>query len=130
MIKKSLGKRINSIRRQKELSQYDLSVISGVSHSYINRLLNGSRTNISIDKLRLLSESLEVSIIDLILDTNEELEISSILKRTNLRFQGKGIDNEMLELIEVLLKKGIYCLDDSLLDYESELPVRVTIESF
>lgn len=130
MIKNNLAKRINAVRRQKELSQYDLAIASGVSHSYINRLTTGSRTNISIDKLRLLANSLEVSIVDLILDPNEELEISSILKRENLRFQGKSIDNEIIELIEVLLQKGIYSLDDSRLDYDSEFPLRLIIETF
>jgi transcriptional regulator with XRE-family HTH domain len=58
------GKKINSLRRQKNISQEDLADKSDLDRTYISSLENGKR-NVSLKALSSLASALEVSLSEL-----------------------------------------------------------------
>ena len=65
-----LGLRIASIRTSKEISQFRLSLLTGLSKQYISDLENGRR-NVSISSLYKVAKGLEVGIEELFLDLEQ-----------------------------------------------------------
>ena len=62
---KALGKRIRTIRLQKELSTYELSYTSNVSRSQINAIERG-QINTTICTLKALADALEMNLTELL----------------------------------------------------------------
>ena len=65
-----LGLRIAIIRTSKEISQFRLSLLTGLSKQYISDLENGRR-NVSISSLYKVAKGLEVVIEELFLDLEQ-----------------------------------------------------------
>lgn len=65
-----LGLRIAFIRASKEISQFRLSLLTGLSKQYISDLENGRR-NVSISSLYKVAKGLEVGIEELFLDLEQ-----------------------------------------------------------
>ena len=65
-----LGLRIAFIRTSKEISQFRLSLLTGLSKQYISDLENGRR-NVSISSLYKVAKGLEVGIEELFLDLEQ-----------------------------------------------------------
>lgn len=66
----SLGKKVLEYRKNKGLSQKDLSKLTGISQTYISKIEDEQR-EITVTKAVKLSKALNVSILDLL---SEELE--------------------------------------------------------
>lgn len=62
---KALGKRIRTLRLQKELSTYELSYTSNVSRSQINAIERG-QINTTICTLKALTDALEIKVAELL----------------------------------------------------------------
>ena len=65
-----LGLRISIIMTSKEISQFRLSLLTGLSKKYITDLENGRR-NVSISSLYKVAKGLEVGIEELFLDLEQ-----------------------------------------------------------
>lgn len=63
-IKKKLGKNIKKLRKQKGLSQEELSLNLDLDGSYIGKVENG-KLNITIDKISAIAKFLEVEVVEL-----------------------------------------------------------------
>ncbi len=63
-IKKKLGKNIKRLRKQKGLSQEELSLNLDLDGSYIGKVENG-KLNITIDKISAIAKFLEVEVVEL-----------------------------------------------------------------
>jgi len=66
-IKKSFGKKIQQIRKEKKLSQKQLCESIGMNRSYLAAVENGSR-NITLININKLAEGLQVSLSELFED--------------------------------------------------------------
>ena len=69
-LRAKLGLRIAIIRTSKEISQFRLSLLTGLSKQYISDLENGRR-NVSISSLYKVAKGLEVGIEELFLDLEQ-----------------------------------------------------------
>lgn len=69
---RQLGHRIRIARREKGMTQERLAETANLSTTYIGRLERGEKTP-SIDTLVILSESLEVSPLDILIDLDSSL---------------------------------------------------------
>ncbi|MGB1042820.1 MAG: helix-turn-helix domain-containing protein [Tenacibaculum sp.] len=58
---KSVGKRVKSLRKEREMSQLDLAALCDLEKTSISRIENG-RSNITLKTALLLSKSLEVEL--------------------------------------------------------------------
>lgn len=63
-IKKKLCKNIKRLRKQKGLSQEELSLNLDLDGSYIGKVENG-KLNITIDKISAIAKFLEVEVVEL-----------------------------------------------------------------
>lgn len=63
-IKKKLGKNIRKLRKEKGLSQEELSLNLDLDGSYIGKVENG-KLNITIDKISAIAKFLDVEVIEL-----------------------------------------------------------------
>ena len=63
-IKKKLGKNIKKLRKQKHLSQEELSLSLDLDGSYIGKVENG-KLNITIEKIANIAEFFGVDVIEL-----------------------------------------------------------------
>lgn len=63
MIRKKLGQRIKSLRKERSISQEELADIAGLDRTYINSVENGKR-NISIVNIEKIARALGVSLKD------------------------------------------------------------------
>lgn len=64
LFRKSLGLRIAYIRTSKDISQFRLSLLTGLSKQYISDLENGRR-NVSVSSLYRVANGLEISLSEL-----------------------------------------------------------------
>ena len=64
-IKKKLGKNIKKLRKQKHLSQEELSLSLDLDGSYIGKVENG-KLNITIEKIANIAEFFGVDVIELL----------------------------------------------------------------
>ena len=68
-----IGDRLHDARRKRRMSQTELAELAGVSNVNISQLERGQRTNITIETLVRLAESLHVST-DYLLGLTDEME--------------------------------------------------------
>lgn len=61
----SLAEYLKRVMHQRNLSVADVQASSGLSQSYINRLLKGTKTNLTVETIAILSEALKVDGIEL-----------------------------------------------------------------
>lgn len=66
----NIGKRINEILEEKQMTKTELIKKSKVAKTQIYNLCNGTNTNVTIDTLTAISESLEIDITELFKDKN------------------------------------------------------------
>lgn len=125
----TIGERITRIRKSRNMTQEQVSKETGISHSYINRIESGKRPNISLDKIRMLSNSMNIPILDLVLSDDEEIDVTDFFKR-KIKYKGRNIDEEMMNLFSFLLEVGVYYIDYNGLDVNCNLPLKVSLESF
>ncbi len=71
-IERNVGRRIRHLRLQRGLSQSDLAELVSVSYQQIQKYEKG-QTNISLQRLVLIAQSLNVGIQDLLNDPSESL---------------------------------------------------------
>ena len=98
-----VGDNLRRIRTNKSISQMELSRLSGVSNTYINRLERGVYENPSLDVLEKLSFSLNCKVEELTGINNEDEKniydmIEEILKKNNMH-------NEQTQVAALLLAK-------------------------
>jgi transcriptional regulator with XRE-family HTH domain len=60
MIKESLAEYLDRIMKQRNLKVADLQALSGLSQTYINRLLKGTQNNLTVETIGILAQALEV----------------------------------------------------------------------
>ncbi len=63
MIRKKLGQRIKSLRKERSISQEELADIAGLDRTYINSVENGKR-NISIVNIEKIAIAFGISLKD------------------------------------------------------------------
>ncbi len=68
---KNIGINIKKLRKLKHLSQIELAVAVGIDRAYLSEIENG-RTNVSINILYAIADSLELSIVDLLAENKDE----------------------------------------------------------
>lgn len=61
-----LGEKLKNLRSVKGITLKEFEAHTGISQSYLNRLETGSRTNPSIDILRLIANYYNISILELL----------------------------------------------------------------
>ena len=66
-----VGERIKEIRKNKKITQRDLSKKTGISTSYIQQLEYGIKENPSLEKLKLIANILGVNVQDLVEEDKE-----------------------------------------------------------
>lgn len=66
----NIGQNIREIRKKRNLSQIDLSVIVGIDRAYLSEIENG-RTNVSVNILYAIADSLDISICQLFNDNHK-----------------------------------------------------------
>lgn len=59
-IKKKFGQRLRNIRKQKKLSQEELSLKAGLHRTYISDIERGSR-NVSLENIEKIARALNIS---------------------------------------------------------------------
>lgn len=118
----SIGEKIKSLRKERKLTQVELSKIANISRSYLADIEN-DRYNPSIETLKSIANGLSVSLSDIISDeTNknnkltqkDQKSISIDLKKLMDEFrngtektayyEGKELDSNDLDLIESAVK--------------------------
>lgn len=72
-----LGKNIKKIRKNKELSIFQLSKLSNVSSSTISQIETGGRNSLKSDNLEKIAVALEVTPNSLLLNVKEEKKVIS-----------------------------------------------------
>ena len=60
MIKESLAEYLDRVMKQRNLKVADLQALSGLSQTYINRLLKGTQNNLTVETIAILAQALEV----------------------------------------------------------------------
>jgi transcriptional regulator with XRE-family HTH domain len=60
MIKETLAEYLERVMKQRNLKVADLQALSGLSQTYINRLLKGTQNNLTIETIGILAQALEV----------------------------------------------------------------------
>ena len=61
----SLAEYLKRVMRQRTLSVADVQESSGLSQSYINRLLKGTKTNLTVETIGILAKALNVDGVEL-----------------------------------------------------------------
>lgn len=59
-MKETLAEYLKRVMRQKNLKVTDVQESSGLSQGYINELLRGSKTNLTIETIGILAEALDI----------------------------------------------------------------------
>ena len=59
-MKETLAEYLKRVMRQKNLKVADVQESSGLSQGYINELLRGSKTNLTIETIGILAEALDI----------------------------------------------------------------------
>jgi transcriptional regulator with XRE-family HTH domain len=59
-VKETLAEYLKRVMRQKNLKVADVQESSGLSQGYINQLLRGTKTNLTIETIGILAESLDL----------------------------------------------------------------------
>ena len=60
MIKETLAEYLDRVMKQRNLKVADLQAMSGLSQTYINRLLKGTQNNLTVETIGILAQALEV----------------------------------------------------------------------
>ncbi len=63
----AFGKRVRELRKEKGISQENLALMSGIDRSYMGKIERGE-FNITLIKIFLISDALEVHVTDLFTD--------------------------------------------------------------
>ena len=108
-VSENLGLKIRSIRLKQGLTISELAQLSGVSSSYINRLENGERKNISVYILKKLSFCLSVPLQELLALEEQDLVISypdiiALLIDNDFTIDGQLVSRDLKESMIDLLK--------------------------
>lgn len=68
---KLFGERVRQLRKQRGLSQEDFASLSGIDRSYMGHIERGEK-NVTIIKIFLLAEALQVGVEELFIDLDVE----------------------------------------------------------
>src|SRR5215217_7972177 len=60
MVEETLAEYLKRVMQQKNLKTADVQQASGLSQSYIDRLLKGSKTNLTVETIAILAKALDV----------------------------------------------------------------------
>ena len=91
---------IKSIRKNKNISLYELSKRTGISRTYLRNLENNKSFNPTISILEKIAEKLEVNIKDLFYSLND---IKGLKDEMNRRINIYGLDSkEVLEVSQII----------------------------
>ena len=93
-VRRLIGSRMKDLRKQKGMSQEDLSEKAATSANYVSRMERGTE-NPTLDMFVKIAESLEVDLLDLF-DFKHE-ENARQLKETLKRFAGEIDDEKKLK---------------------------------
>lgn len=110
----SIGAKLKSIRKQKGLTLRALGKAANVSHSFIADIESG-RSNPSLDTLDALAKALNVSIMDIIRDTDyengqEAIDLAEAILEENVMFDGEPLSltqeerQSILEFVKTAIK--------------------------
>lgn len=92
--------RIKEIRKNKNITAYQLSKQVGITRAYLSELENGKRLNPTIKVLSDIAEALEVNIKDLFYT---ELDINDLKEEMYRRIDEYGLDsNEAMEISRII----------------------------
>lgn len=111
-----LGEAIKKYRKEKDLSQKELAKKCNISTSYIQQIELGQKKNPSVEILMKICKELDVSLLDLITDSNNFVDNELYLNLSN-KLGGDSIlylkpsqinkidyEHQAMELIESLLR--------------------------
>jgi transcriptional regulator with XRE-family HTH domain len=89
-----VGRRLESIRNQKGLSQYRLSKITGVSQPYLSGIEAGTK-NPTLDKMEQICKGLEITLAQFVSEDTESVpfEIQQLVQKA------KTLNPEQLKLL-------------------------------
>lgn len=118
----SIGERIKNLRKERSLTQVELAKKSNISRSYLTDIEN-NRYNPSVETLKAIANSLEVTLSDILSDESKEItslndrdkkSITNDLKKLmddfrsgtdgTAYYNGQELDNDDLDLIESAMK--------------------------
>jgi transcriptional regulator with XRE-family HTH domain len=103
VIKLKIGDRIKSIRKERGITQTDLAIKAGMSRTYLADI-EGNRYTPSLNILKVIAETLNIRISEIIED--EEMELSESYIKVVQSAKKSGIKPERLAaLIEFLSKE-------------------------
>lgn len=92
--------RIKEIRKNKNITAYQLSKKVGITRAYLSELENGKRLNPTLRILSDIAEALEVNIKDLFYT---ELDIDDLKEEMYRRIDEYGLDsNEAMEISRII----------------------------
>lgn len=94
-----LGEQIRSIRKSQKISINNLSKLTGISLGYLSDLENNKAKNPSLDKIKLIAKTLNVSVEDLLCTEPEAYTSQESADFKNIEF------TTPIEAIEFLLKQ-------------------------
>jgi|SRR5690606_13148697 transcriptional regulator with XRE-family HTH domain len=107
-LRKEIGNRLRQLRKEKGLTLSEASEKAGLAKSTYGGFESGFRAP-SINSLRKLAKSLNVSSDFLLFGYSEELDLAILLNRSDLNFSGARLSFEerkkIKEYIEFLLSK-------------------------
>lgn len=91
---------IKNIRKNKNLSLYKLSQLTGISRTYLRDLENNKKFNPSISTLEKISSALDVNVKKLFYST---LDIEDLRKELHKRIDIYGLNSkEVLEISQII----------------------------
>lgn len=91
---------IKNLRKNQNISLYQLSIDSGLSRTYLRDLENNKMFNPSIETLSKIATALDVNIKDLFYTT---LDIEDLRKEMHNRIDTYGLDSkEVLEVSQII----------------------------
>lgn len=95
---------IKRIRKQKNITIYGLSKLTGLSRTYIRNIENNKNTNPTLNSLFLIANALEVNVKDLFYTS---FDVSDLRKKMHSYIDKYGLDSkevlEISQLIDLLL---------------------------
>lgn len=100
----TFGDYLRVLRENKGLTQSSLASKSGISLSYVSRLENNERVNISFKLLTILSKALDISIINLLqisleIDEEKSKDIGNVILEGQYVIDGKEVPEEARVLL-------------------------------
>ncbi|WPC42796.1 helix-turn-helix transcriptional regulator [Clostridium sp. JS66] len=108
------GKRVNQLRKQRNLSLDELSDITDISKSYLSRIENGKKRNITIFVISKLSNALDMDI--------------RLMEKLLMGVEDKQ-DDKVVESIDWLLINDTYIFATKIATMEIQLLLRDVINS-